>query len=104
ENAAKGFNTQLKAGGSDAQTFNAALAKMMGGVTGAQVALMVGGQHAGVFCDNVDAISRSAQNAGQNVNNWSLIQHNFNFQLAQAGQSVLAMARSLGSALLPAAT
>lgn len=104
ENAAHGFNEQLKAGGSDAQTFNAALAKMMGGVTGAQVALMVGGAHAKVFSDNVDAIAGSAENAGQNVNNWALIQHNFNFQLGQAGQAVMAMARSFGSALLPAAT
>jgi TP901 family phage tail tape measure protein len=101
-NAAHGFNSQLDAGGSDAQTFNAALSKATGGLTSAQVALMLGGAHASVFAANVKAVGDSAQHAGSNVNNWGLIQKNFNFQLGQAGKAAQAMAVSFGQALLPA--
>jgi phage-related protein len=103
-NAAHGFNAQLKAGGGDAQTFTAALAKVMGGQMGLQTALMVGGAHMATFKANVDAVAAAAAHTGQNVANWSLIQHNFNFQLGQAGKSAQAVGISFGQALLPAAT
>jgi TP901 family phage tail tape measure protein len=104
ENKAKGFNDVLKAGGGNVQTYNAAMSKMTGGITGTTVALMLSGNHAAVFNQNVQAISRSAQTAGKNVDNWALIQHNFNFQLGSAEKAVEAMAISFGSALLPVVT
>jgi TP901 family phage tail tape measure protein len=101
---AKGFNDQLKQGGGDAQTFTAALSKVMGNAVGLQTALMVGGAHMSTFKANVQAVANAAKTSGTNVNNWALIQHNFNFQLGSAEKAVEAAAIAMGTALLPAAT
>jgi TP901 family phage tail tape measure protein len=86
------------------QTFDAAMAKMVGGATGLNVALMVGGKHMSAFKANAESIADSAAHAGQNVNGWKDIQGDFNFKLGQAGKALQAVAYSLGDALLPAAT
>lgn len=104
ENEAKGFNDQLKAGGTDAQTFSAAMSKATGGITGTQVALMLGGKNAAIFNNNVKAISASSRNAGSNISTWGDIQKNFNFQLGSAEKAIQAMAISFGQTLLPPAT
>jgi Phage-related minor tail protein len=101
-NKANGFNDVLKAGGGNVQTYTAAMEKMTGGITGVQVASMLGGKNALIFSNNVKAIGDSAKNTGSNVQNWALIQKNFNFQLGSAEKSVQAVAISLGSDLLPA--
>jgi hypothetical protein len=101
---AHGFNDLLKSGIPAAQTYTAALSKMMGGTTGLQAALMLGGPHMPIFRGNVAAIGQAAQHTGKNVENWDLIQHNFNFQLGQAAKSAAAVGISFGTALLPAAT
>jgi phage-related protein len=103
-NTANGFNNSLKSGNGDAQTFTAALSKIMGGSVGLQTSLMLTGQHTSVFDANVKAVADSAKHAGDNVNNWALIQKNFNFQMGAAEKSAKAMGISLGEALLPAAT
>lgn len=103
-NAAHGFNSQLKAGGGDAQTFTAAMSKVMGGQVGLQTALMVGGGHMATYKANVDAVAKSAAHTGSNINNWKLIQSSFNFQLGSAEKAVEAVGYSFGGALLPAAT
>ena len=99
---AHSFNTLLAAGSPAAQTYSAAMAKMLGGATGLNVGLMLTGQHTATFNANVKAIAASASGAGQNVKGWSLIQQNFNFQLGAAEKSVQAVAISFGTALLPA--
>ncbi|HTR16957.1 MAG TPA: phage tail tape measure protein, partial [Acetobacteraceae bacterium] len=103
-NAAHGFNSQLKSGGSNAQTFSAALSKAMGGTVGMNTALMLGGAHMATFRANAQAVSAAARDAGQNVKGWSDIQHTFNFQLQSFKYSAEAAATSVGAALLPAAT
>jgi hypothetical protein len=102
ENVAKGFNSQLLAGGGDAQTFTAALSKVMGGAEGLQVALQVGGKSMPVFGANVRAIGRAGQHAGENIRNWAVIQREFNFQLGSAVKSFRAAGTILGLVLLPA--
>jgi phage-related protein len=101
---AHGFNSLLTSGSPAAQTYSAAMAKMLGGATGLNVGLMLTGVHAKTFNDNVKAIAGSAKSTGDNINNWGLIQKNFNFQMGSAEKAVQAMAISFGQVLLPDAT
>lgn len=103
-NSAHGFNSLLKSGQPDAQTFAAALGKMMGGATGLNTALMLTGAHTGQFNTNVKAIADSAKGAGSNVRGWSIIQGEANFQIGSAVKAVEAMGDALGLALLPTVT
>lgn len=101
---AHGFNSMLTSGNPAAQTFAAAMSKMLGGATGLNVGLMLTGSHAKAFDGNVKAIAGSAKGAGANVKGWSDIQGNFNFQLGSAEKAVQAMAISFGTVLLPGVT
>lgn len=101
---AHGFNDALKAGQGDRQSFIAAMSKMTGGTVGAQVALMLGGKNAGIFAGNVALVGDAAKKTGKDVDNWKLIQSNFNFQLGSAEKSVEAVGISIGQRLLPALT
>lgn len=100
----KSFNSLLAAGGPAAQTYTAALAKMMGGATGLNTALMISGGRQQTFDDNVKKISASAKTAGGDVDNWSTIQGTFNFKMESAKTAVENTGIAIGSALLPAAT
>lgn len=103
-NKAHGFNAALRAGQGDRQTFIAAMSKMTGGMTGAQVAMMLGGQNAGIFAGNVKLVGDAAKHTGKDVDNWKLIQSNFNFQLGAAEKGAEAAGISIGQKLLPAVT
>lgn len=98
---AHGFNTLLRSGAPAAQTYSAAMAKMLGGATGLNVGLMLTGTHTATVNANVKAIAASAQGAGANVKGWGLIQQNFNFQLGAAEKSAQAVAITFGTVLLP---
>jgi TP901 family phage tail tape measure protein len=84
------------------QTFDAAMKTMVGGATGLNVALMLGGQNASTFTGNVASISDAAAKAGKNVTGWSLVQKDLAFQLGQFDKLIQADAVRLGSALIPA--
>lgn len=84
------------------QTYAGAMAAMTGGATGLNVALMLGGQHAGTFAANVKTVSAAAAGAGKDVNGWKERTKEASFQLSQAKYSIEAMGISLGMALLPA--
>lgn len=101
---AHGFNSLLTSGQPAAQTFAAALGKMTGGATGLNTALMLTGSHAATFDRNVKTISESASTAGSDVDGWSTIQKEANFQIGAAEKAIAAMGDSLGLALLPAVT
>jgi hypothetical protein len=98
------FQAQASSATGLKQTFDAAMSKMVGGATGLNVALLIGGKHMDAFQQNVKTISAAAADGGKNINGWARIQENFNFKLGQAGKSAEAVAYSLGDALLPAAT
>jgi TP901 family phage tail tape measure protein len=100
----QGFNKQLTSGSPAAQTYTAALGKMLGGATGLNTALMLTGQHAATFQGNVKAVGDAAQHAGSDINGWSEIQSNFNQKMSEAHQTVNSMFIALGTALLPAVT
>jgi TP901 family phage tail tape measure protein len=98
------FNSLLTSGSPAAQTYTAALAKMMGGATGLNTALMLSGSRAAVFAANTAAIADAAKKGGDQVSNWSTIQGTFNYKLDAAKTGVANTGIAIGSALLPAAT
>jgi Phage-related minor tail protein len=85
-------------------TFAGAMKTMVGGATGLNVALLLGGKNSAAFAANVKSVSDAARTGGSNVRGWADIQSDFNFKLGQAGRAVQAVGYSLGDALLPAAT
>jgi len=101
---ALGFSQMIKSGQGNQQTQAAALNALMGGQTGQQVALMLGGGHLETAKSNVDAVAEAAKHAGENIEGWSKIQQGFNFKLGQFKYSAEAAATSIGDALLPSAT
>lgn len=98
------FNDLLASGSPSAQTYNAALSKMMGGSTGLTTALMLSGQNMSKFNDNVGKVADAAKGAGSSVDGWQQIQGNFNQKLLEAKQSVEATGITIGTALLPSIT
>jgi TP901 family phage tail tape measure protein len=96
-----GFAESLKKNTPMSQTFNAALAKMTGGTTSLNTILMLSGQHAGAFKDNVKTVSDAAHKSGTEVDNWDKIQGTFNQKMDRAKASVEAAGISIGTVLLP---
>ena len=83
------------------QTFSGAMKTMMGGATGLQVALLLGGKNMAAFKSNVDAVGAAGAKTGSAVNGWSLVQDDFNTKLARFKEIVQVSAITLGTALLP---
>jgi hypothetical protein len=98
----KSFNSLLASGSPAAQTYTGALAQMMGGATGLNVALMLSGGRMATFQQNVATVADAAKKGGSNVDNWSTIQKTFNQQVAETKQSVESAGIAIGTALLPA--
>ncbi|MBV6697431.1 phage tail tape measure protein [Kitasatospora aureofaciens] len=100
-NKSEGFNQQLKAGGPAEQSFNDAMGRMLGGATGLNTALMLGGENMTDFRNNVAAVGEAAKHSGSDVEGWAEIQATFNFKLDQLKQTVITLAIKLGTALMP---
>lgn len=100
-NKVNGFNDALKSGQPGAQTFTKALQTMLGGATGLNTALLLTGGHAATFSENVKKVGDAGKKTGSNIENWSLVQKNFSFQLDQAKAGVEALGTRLGLALIP---
>ena len=83
------------------QTFDGAMKTMVGGATGLNVALLLGGKNAGVFDKNVSAIAGSAAKAGKNVQGWGVITHEFSFQLDQVKEMFETIMITVGQKLIP---
>lgn len=103
-NKANGFTTSLKNNRGAAATADAELKKMTGGAVGLETILQLTGKNAIDFKNNVKAVGDAAHGTGKNVENWSQIQHTFNFQLAKLRQEVEVLAIKLGQELLPVLT
>lgn len=95
------FNQLLTSGSPAAQTYNAAMSKLLGGTTGLKTALMLTGGRAATFNDNVKAVGDAADKTGKNVTNWGAIQGTFNQKMDVAKASIEAAGVSIGQALLP---
>lgn len=96
-----GFNNVLKSGSPAAQTYTAALAKMMGGSTGLNTALMLTGGHTATFAANVRTVGAEAHAAGGQVDGFSAVQKDLAFQLQQAKAGAEALGTRIGVALIP---
>lgn len=98
------FNQLLRSGSPAAQTYTAALSKMLGGATGLNTALMLSGSRMGEFKNNVHKIAESAKEGGDHVANWSKIQGTFNQKMDVLKATVGAAGIEIGTVLLPAAS
>lgn len=105
EHVAKGtdsFNKLLATGSPAAQTYNAAMSKLLGGATGLNTALMITGGRAAAFNDSVKTVGEAASKTGDSVDNWDKIQGTFNQKMDTVKASVEAAGISIGTVLLPA--
>ncbi|MDE1904841.1 MAG: phage tail tape measure protein [Rhodospirillales bacterium] len=101
EQKSKGFNDTLKSGSPAAQTFNAALSKLMGGSTGLNTALLLTGSHMATFKANTEAVGKAGEGSGKSIEGFAAVQKDLKFQMEQAKDTVQAMAIRLGDALIP---
>ena len=101
-NQSHSFNNLLKSGSPAAQTYAAAMSKLLGGATGLNVGLMLTGSHAATVEKNVKAISAASNGASGQVSGFSDVTKETSFQMAKAGDSIKAAGTSLGLTLLPA--
>lgn len=99
-----GFSDALKSGSPAAQTFEAALAKIMGDSTGLNTALMLGGENMDRFNTNIEAVKKSTADASGNVKNWADVQDTLNQKLADLEGAASSAAVSLGTKLMPVVT
>lgn len=98
---AKGFNQMLTAGNPAAQTFAGYLKQVMGGATGMNTALMLGGENMKTFTADTKDVADAAKKGGSNVSSWALTQKQFNVEAAQLGQTLNVLLIRIGSGLLP---
>lgn len=78
-----------------------ALKGIMGGATGLNVALMLGGKNMETYKSDVDAITKAMNDGSGSVINWDMVQQDFNFKVQQAQQALSAMMITVGQELLP---
>ncbi|HEV2640140.1 MAG TPA: phage tail tape measure protein [Actinocrinis sp.] len=97
----QGFNSSLKAGGTASTNFVGALSKVMGTSDSAQAALMLTSGGMSTLTGNVDAVAKSANGAGANIQGWSDITATFNFKLSQWKDGIEAAGIKIGTALIP---
>jgi hypothetical protein len=95
------FDTSATSATGLKQSYDAALAKMTGGATGLNVALMLGGKNASTFKSNVDAVAGSAAHAGKDVQGWGDVTKDASFQLEDAKDSAQDLGITVGTVLLP---
>lgn len=95
------FNSLLTAGGPAAQTYTAALSKMLGGATGLNTALQLTGPHMTTFTANVNAISDASKKGGNSITGWNLVQQDFNQKMAVAAAQANVFMINLGQKLAP---
>lgn len=77
---------------------------IMGGATGYNVALMLGGKNMAAYETNVKNITNAMNDGKTSVTGWTQVQGDFNFKMGQAQQATNALMISIGTALLPAVT
>lgn len=81
-----------------------AFKKILGGATGYNVALMLGGKNMAAFQANVAAISKAMQSGASDVQGWSDVQSDLNFQWDRAVQLLTTTGIKIGTTFLPVVT
>lgn len=104
QNKAQGFNTEIRSGNSQAQTYTEAIKKMTGGANGLNTTLQLTGENTGRFNANVAAVGLASKGAGDHVAAWATVQKSLNVQTDRLAQSVDVAGVKIGTALIPALT
>lgn len=99
--ATQGFNQLLTSGQPGAATFSKYLKDIMGGATGMNTALMLGGENMAYFKSATEEVNKAGEKNGKDISTWAQTQKNLNVQLAQAGEGISAMGVRLGTVLIP---
>jgi TP901 family phage tail tape measure protein len=84
------------------QAYINALKDISGGSKQMQGMLELTGTHLQTFEGNVKNVSDAVKKGGGDINGWSLVQQNFNTQVAQAHEKMEVLGIKIGTALLPA--
>lgn len=84
--------------------WTAAMKAIMGGATGLNVALMLGGKNMQGYEANIKSISSAMGQGGDAVKGWDLVQEDFNFQMDRAKAALQVFLITLGEKLLPIIT
>ena len=100
----EGFSNALKSGNGQVQSTAKALQQMLGGATGLNVALMLGGTSAGQFRSNVDQVSKAAKTAGSDVLGWAETQDTLAVKLDKAKVAAQVLAVNVGGTVIPMVT
>lgn len=97
----QGFNDLVKSGQPEAQTFAAQLKAVMGGATGMNTALMLGGENMAYFKQATEDVSKAGGKAGSDISTWAQTQQTLAVQVDKAKESIAAMGVKIGTALIP---
>lgn len=81
--------------------YNAALADIVGGTRGMQMALTLTGQNAQTYAANIKAIGATTTETDGSVQGWNKTTEDTNFKLAQAKEMIETAGIKLGTVLLP---
>lgn len=74
---------------------------IMGGATGYNVSLMLGGKNMAAYEANIKSIGGALQSGKSGVTGWAAVQQDFNFKLQQAQQAFEVLKIKVGQQLLP---
>src|SRR6266700_3808158 len=74
---------------------------IMGGATGYNVSLMLGGKNMAAYEANIKNITGAMQSGKAGVTGWAAVQQDFNFKLQQAQQAFEVLKIKVGQQLLP---
>lgn len=99
--SSQGFNQLLTSGSPAAQTFTDALKRMLGGATGMNTALQLGGENAAGFKSRVEEIGKAAKNSGKDISTWAQTQKTFDTQVGRLENSAKNVAIKALLPLLP---
>ena len=78
-----------------------AMKDILGGSTGYSTSLMLSGSHTAAFNSAVDSIGSRLHGSGKEVQGFSKVQSDFNFQMDKAKDGAKALGTSIGMDLLP---
>ena len=84
------------------ETFDGAMKKMVGGATGLNVALLLGGKNASTFAANVHSVGEAADKSGHSVTGFAKVQKDLAFQFDQLKAEAESLMIKIGGALMPA--
>jgi hypothetical protein len=99
-----GFSNQLKAGKGAITTTTTQYQKMLGGMTGAAVAMQIAGKYAKENARNVREVGKAALEPGSDVLGWNKTQETLSAKMDRAKASLQVLAVEIGTALIPAIT